>query len=89
MKGLKDTVKAFYDFRNNQQKCMKQCFLIYKSMYILEVYSKATDFAPRRLIFKLQQEVLKFHNICVSWSPRDKFFKPRLSKFWERLNSNF
>ena len=30
---------------------------------------KATHgFAPRRLIFKLQQEVLKFNDICVSWS---------------------
>ena len=30
---------------------------------------KATQsFAPRRLIFKLQQEVLKFNVICVSWS---------------------
>ena len=81
MKGLKDTVKAFCDFRNNQQKCMKQCFLVYKIIYNLEVYSKATDFAPRRMIFKLQQELLKFNNICVSWSLRDKFFKPRLSKF--------
>ena len=33
---------------------------------------KAThNFAPRRLIFKLQQEVLKFNDICVSWgSPK-------------------
>ena len=30
---------------------------------------KAThSFAPRALIFKLQQEVLKFNDICVSWS---------------------
>ena len=30
---------------------------------------KAThSFAPRPLIFKLQQEVLKFNDICVSWS---------------------
>ena len=30
---------------------------------------KAThSFAPRPQIFKLQQEVLKFNNICVSWS---------------------
>ena len=30
---------------------------------------KATySFAPRLLIFKLQQEVLKFNNICVSSS---------------------
>ena len=32
-------------------------------------YKKAThSFAPRPQIFKLQQEVLKFNNICVSWS---------------------
>ena len=30
---------------------------------------KAThSFAPRTLIFKLQQEVLKFSDICLSWS---------------------
>ena len=30
---------------------------------------KATHiFAPRPLIFKLQQELLKFNDICVSWS---------------------
>ena len=30
---------------------------------------KAThSFAPRPLIFKLQQEVLKFDDICISWS---------------------
>ena len=30
---------------------------------------KAThSFASRRLIFKLQQEVLKFNDMCVSWN---------------------
>ena len=30
---------------------------------------KAThNFAPRSLIFKLQQEDFKFNDICVSWS---------------------
>ena len=30
---------------------------------------KAThSFAPRPLIFKLQPEVLKFNDICLSWS---------------------
>ena len=30
---------------------------------------KATySFAPRPLIFKLQKEVLRFNDICVSWS---------------------
>ena len=34
-----------------------------------QINRKATHgFAPARLIFKLQQEVLEFDNICVSWS---------------------
>ena len=36
---LKDTLKAFGDFRNKQQKCMKECFLMSKIMFILKVYS--------------------------------------------------
>ena len=36
---IKGTMEAFNDFKNKQQKCMKQCFLICKSMYILEVFS--------------------------------------------------
>ena len=38
-KLFKDTLKAFDDFRNKQQKYVKYCFLICKSMYILKVYS--------------------------------------------------
>ena len=26
------------------------------------------NFAPRPLIFKLKQEILRFNDICVSWS---------------------
>ena len=36
---FKDTVKALDDFKNKQHKCMKQCFLVRKSIYILKVYS--------------------------------------------------
>ena len=32
--SLKDTLKAFHDFKNKQQQCMKYCFLICKSIYI-------------------------------------------------------
>ena len=48
---------------------------------------KATDsFAPRPLIFKLQQEVSKFNDICVSWSsPKTdlmkKLFNPKNRSF--------
>ena len=31
-------------------------------------FSIFNSFAPRLLIFKLQQEVLKFNNICLNWS---------------------
>ena len=33
------SLKAFNDFKNKQQKCMKYYFLIWKSTYILRVYS--------------------------------------------------
>ena len=36
---IKDALQAFDDFRNKWQKCMKECFLIGKSMYILKVHS--------------------------------------------------
>ena len=44
------------------------------------------SFAPRPLIFRLQQELQKFNNICVSWSsPKtdlgDELFKLIKSKF--------
>ena len=29
--------------------------------------NRKTSFAPRPLIFKVQQEALKFNNICMSW----------------------
>ena len=37
---LKDTMKAVDDFENKpKKKCMKLCFWICKSVYILKVYS--------------------------------------------------
>ena len=43
------------------------------------------SFAPRPLIFKLQQKVLKFDDMELpkNW-PGGKFFKLRKWKFWER-----
>ena len=34
----------------------------------IKVRKKQHSFAPRPLIFKLQQEVTKFNDTCVSWS---------------------
>ena len=56
---------------------------------------KATSsFAPRPLIFKLQQEVLKFNHICRSWDPPKtelvtNFVNPENRSFELCLNSNF
>ena len=36
---FKDKLKAFNNFKNKQSLCMKHCFLIYKSIYFLEVYA--------------------------------------------------
>ena len=49
---------------------MYKLFDFKMSQFLSEIkYRKAThSFAPRPLIFKLQQEVLKFNDICVSWS---------------------
>ena len=42
---------------------------MYKDSLNLKTHRKiAHSFAHRPLIFKLQQEVLKFNDICVSWS---------------------
>ena len=38
-RNFKDKLKAFDEFKNKQQKCMKYSFLICKSIYILKVYS--------------------------------------------------
>ena len=35
---LKDTLMVFDDLKNKQKKCMKECFLICKSIYVLKVY---------------------------------------------------
>ena len=56
---------------------------------IIEKSHIVHSFASRPLIFKLKQDVLKFNDICVSWSsPKTdlgKFFEPRKSKFLRTL----
>ena len=53
-------------------KCIDFLTLKRHNSFQNENNRKATySFAPRPLIFKLQQEVLKFNDICVSWrSPK-------------------
>ena len=47
---------------------LKFMLLLTKSMDSFTLKPHNFFFAPRPLIFKLQQEVLKFDYICVSWS---------------------
>ena len=51
------------------------------------------NFAPRPLIFKLLQEVLKFNGICLSWrslktDPEMNFFKLRERQFFSIVAFN-
>ena len=57
-----------------------------------EINRKAThSFAPGSiLIFKLQQEVLKFNDICMGWgSPKTGLVKTKVLRPSAFLNSNF
>ena len=58
-------------------------------LYRIAQFDPWHSFAPRTLAFKLQQEVLKFNDICVSWSSQknDKeknFLNLENRRFWER-----
>ena len=77
---LFNKMHGFFDFKRSQ--------FLYN--FFFSNNRKATHgFAPRPLIFKLQQEVLKLKDICMSWSfPKadleTKFFDLEKYKFWER-----
>ena len=56
--------------------CMDSLTLQYRNSYQNWNNKKATHgFASSPLIFKLQQEVLQFNEICVSWRSRKYFFE--------------
>ena len=62
----------------------------------IKIIEKPLNLSLRRLIFKLQQEVLKFNDIYVSWSPLKtvvgRFFltwKIEVLRTPVFLNSNF
>ena len=43
--------------------------ILLTTLYKNKIIKKDTQaFAPRLLIFKVQQKVLQFNDICVSWS---------------------
>ena len=64
-----DSVSFLLKFIFRSTKSMASLNLKHYNSFQNESNRKATQkFAPRALIFKLQQEVLKFNDTCVSWS---------------------
>ena len=59
---LSKSVYGIFDFRFR---------FVFIKIYIFvqqKAWKATYSYAPRPLIFKLQQEVLKFNDICLSWS---------------------
>ena len=56
---------------------------------IIENRKTTHSFAPRPLIFKLQQEVLKFNDICVSWSSPKTELVTNFLSLENRMFENF
>ena len=57
-------LRFLYELKHKVRRLSKTVCGIQQNAWTL---GKATQsFSPRRLIFKSQQEVLKFYNICVS-----------------------
>ena len=81
-------------------KCISSLTLKHHNFFQNENNRKAAQsFDPRPLLFKLEQEISKFNDICVSWSsPKtdlvSNFLNFKKSKFCERQflvfhNDNF
>ena len=64
--ALKDTPKAFGDFKNKQQKCMKQCFLI--------IFWKCIQYT---LYWDKTQMLKKFPSNKINGAKNALFFLPR------------
>ena len=61
-------------------KCMDSLTLLCHNPFKTKIIGKTHSFAPRPLIFKLQQKVLKSNHICVCWS------SPKL--IWRAITEN-
>ena len=67
--SILDSFSFLLKFSFFTTKSMDTSTLIDHNSFQNQNNGKATQiFAPRLLIFKLQQEVLKFNDLCVSWS---------------------
>ena len=56
----------------------------------IEIMEKPHSFAPRPLIFKLEQDALKFSDICVSWSsPKTVYLNAKNRSFENVLAVTF
>ena len=62
-----------------------KCYNSFQNKYDMK---DTYNFAPRHLIFKLQQEAFKFNYTCVSWSS-PKTGKERIFYNWKIKNVSF
>ena len=60
IKGFKDTLKAYNDFKNKQQKCMKQFFLYVKKVYIFRKLFNTLYNDAKTNVFKMFLNVINF-----------------------------
>ena len=73
-------------------KCMDSLTFKCHNTFKIKVIEKPHTFLLPDVWFLLQQKVLKFNDICVSWCcPKLTWLqtlKPRKSKLWESFNKN-
>ena len=73
-------------FHSNERSTMP-----FKTKYLITKHKQKTsslDFFPSPLIFKLQQEVSKFNDICNSWSSRKTELKTNILNLGNRNFEN-
>ena len=51
---IKDALKSFDDFQKKQQMCLKQCFLICKSIHVLKIFLDKKNGSKNALFFFLR-----------------------------------
>ena len=65
---IKDTLKAFGYLKKKQQKCMEQCFLIFKSLCILDALFNTIYIEEKQILKKKSLEQNKRYKKCTRFS---------------------
>ena len=69
-----------YELKHIVRLSKRLLYSHFRSRFVLLKFTYLFSKMHRPLIFKLQQEILKFNDICMSWStpktePEDEYFK--------------